>query len=635
MVFKFLLILLVSAFPLSLKASKIYHVDTSVDLSAFISGLKQITNDSIIVNLSEGTYFLKKTIRFNVEYRVPIKIVGHGRVIISGSEPLAEWIEVPNGLWRTKQIVNYDVRQLNVNGILAVRARTPNTGVSYLKGGTVDFKDGDEVGYSVLLPNDFDTEIKAIKVNESPIINLLRLFTHSKAIVTSVNKEKNSLTFKERFTHSYFTPNNLTGVFLENYFAALDSPGEWYQDGEGYIYYMPREGERINDITIAYAKLSKLVSISGTANNLAGNISFKDVVFEGCDVVGSESGIPPYQSAYTLDAAISAIYAHNININDCEFRGLGGNAIWMMDKCEDCTINNNYIHDIGGGGVKIGGLNISHEYVSQNILVNNNIINRFGRVYLGATGIFLTYAHHCNISHNDISDAYYSGISAGFSWGYGKSPTHDNIISYNKITNLGHGLLKGFAGIYTLGVSPGTIIKNNYISEIKSKGSGGFGIYTDEGSSEILIENNVTYNCSGSFHQHYGSNNVVRNNIFAFGKEDNLLFSIIRKPEDLQLTLKKNIVLVSNGDVISGEAINNGSFYINENCLYNVNGKELTVNGKSLESWLKKKNFSFVTDNPKFKGPERGDFRLSSKRVTKVIGFKPIDLSKVGADWRP
>jgi hypothetical protein len=97
-------------------------------------------------------------------------------------------------------------------------------------------------------------------------------------------------------------------------------------------------------------------------------------------------------------------------------------------------------------------------------------------------------------------------------------------------------------GIYTLGVQPGTVLRGNLIHDVQKHNYGGWGIYLDEGSSHILVEGNVCYRTSSQgFNQHYGRENVVRHNVFAYGGEGQT--SLTRPESHRSFTLERNLLI--------------------------------------------------------------------------------------------
>ena len=139
--------------------------------------------------------------------------------------------------------------------------------------------------------------------------------------------------------------------------------------------------------------------------------------------------------------------------------------------------------------------------------------------------------------------------TAAFRWAgrgeWAKSLAHDNIIEYNHAHDIGQGWLNDMGAIYTLGSQPGTVIRNNLLHDVRHSAYIGRGIYLVAGSSNMLVENNVIDNTStAGFGQSFGKGNVLRNNVFAFGRDAQLEPNggNARSPQANSFTFARNIV---------------------------------------------------------------------------------------------
>jgi parallel beta-helix repeat protein len=183
--------------------------------------------------------------------------------------------------------------------------------------------------------------------------------------------------------------------------------------------------------------------------------------------------------------------------------------------------------------------------------------------------------------------------------------------------------------IYTLGVQPGTRIRYNLIHDVRAFTYGGWGIYPDEGSSDMLIENNIVYNCkSAGFHQHYGRDNLVRNNIFAFNRENQLMRSRV-EPHN-SFTLEHNIVYFGQGRLL-GSNWTGDKFTMKSNIYYDARGANIRFADKSFTEWTAAgHDQGSVIADPLFVNAGNLNFRLRPESPALKMGFRQIDVSTVG-----
>jgi hypothetical protein len=264
------------------------------------------------------------------------------------------------------------------------------------------------------------------------------------------------------------------------------------------------------------------------------------------------------------------------------------------------------------------------------VILSDNEIGDGGRRYHQAVGVLIGRCTGVQLLHNHIHDLDYSGVSVGWTWGYQNGEAYGNIIEYNHIHHIGRGMLSDMGGIYTLGVQPGTRLRYNHIHDVESRGYGGWGIYNDEGSSYILVENNLVYRTkSNPYNQHYGRDNIIRNNIFAFGREAQ--FSRGRVEPHNSFFFTNNILYFdTDGAVLAGNW-KELQATIDRNLYCNASGRPLSFAGQPFEEWQAQgaDQHSLIAD-PLFKDPAGGDFNLDPNSPAFSLGFVPFDLSTVG-----
>ncbi len=439
---------------------------------------------------------------------------------------------------------------------------------------------------------------------------------------------------------------------FENVKEALSLPGEWYLDrGEEKLYYIPQAGDTVENTVLYAGGCEQLITLDSVEN-----ISFQGINFENTDwghIDGEHFGKwlfeshPAYdnivyggvhpQAAFEIPAAIYVTASTGVNFTDCRFENISYTAVKFDKASKNCDITSCRFNEIGANAVFIHG-DFVVPATTQDINVTDCHISNYGRIFNNAIGVLLTHAIDCSISNNEIHDGWYTGVSVGWNWGYSDNPTNNIKICNNLIYNIGNGWLSDMGGIYTLGIQPDTVISGNEIYNVGcdegAYGYGGWGIYLDEGSSFMTVENNLVYDCSSqTFHQHYGEDNIIRNNIFAFGGEG--AFIITKNEEHNSLFLKNNI-LVTDNSMMYARTIDMDWFVDDSNLYWDYKNGGNVMSGYSMSLFDRKDipmmvgrgyyNNGVFTD-PLFKDVANRDFTPATNSPALDAGFVPWEYN--------
>ena len=590
-----------------------------------------------VIKVRAGTYTLKEPFVLNAQDGAPdghIVYEGEGnqKPIITGGRRITGWKKGANGVWTAEipevRAGTWYFQSLWVNGERRPRARTPNEG--YLHA-AARAPEGFDPRSAFVYRND---DIKDWPDLQDVNVIMFHNWEASRHRIQSVDPARHLVQLTGPAPWPLLEATDR--YIVENAPDALDAPGEWYLNRHtGVLSYIPKQGEDMRRAVVIAPTIAQLVRIEGNPDqgDFVQNVTFRNLAFEYSDWVLPHQGYADPQAAVSISPAVQVDGARAITLDRLEVSHVGGYGVGFLHACRDCSLTQSFIHDLGAGGVKIGETSLPQQtdLRTESCRIENNFIHDGGNVYPSGCGVLALQTSYNTIRHNEISDFYYTGVSVGWSWGYAPSSAHHNLIADNHIHHLGFGVLSDMGGIYTLGVAPGTILRHNRIHDVESFSYGGWGIYPDEGSTTLTIEDNIVYNCkSASFHQHYGRDNLIRNNIWAFGREYQLMRT--RNEDHRSFIFEHNIVYYTQGDLL-GSNWQGGpdKFTMDYNVYWNASGSPVTFQGASLSAWQARglDQHSVVAD-PLFVNPSAYDFRLKPTSPALALGFKPIRMEGFG-----
>jgi hypothetical protein len=329
--------------------------------------------------------------------------------------------------------------------------------------------------------------------------------------------------------------------FFQNAYALL-APGHWSLDlTQREIYYVPAAGQSMGDVTVLAPVLSTLLNVQGTLDNPVHDLSFQGLQFsygtwtqpdtvqgdaemqadwtltgpnaantQGTCADSHPHGTCPFASWTRTPANVVLSATHDVTMEGDTFSHLGGAGLDLEYGSQNDLIQGNEFTDIAASAIQLGSTDdplpsyvmADNREVNANDTITDNYIHNVANRWLGGVGLWVGYAQHAVITHNQIDDVPYSGISIGWAGWHSSfiDPNNDpnvnadNLISDNLIFNYLQTLGDGGA-IYTNGSQASGWSTQLVISGNVAYGGTNtdFSLYTDTGSQYVDLTQNVVY----------------------------------------------------------------------------------------------------------------------------------------------
>ncbi|MFI4874131.1 MAG: right-handed parallel beta-helix repeat-containing protein [Blastopirellula sp. JB062] len=517
-------------------------------LKTFAAALAKLTRSrdvgDVDVILHDGIYAIEKPIEIGPHHlptngKLTFRAAPGARPSVSGGREITGWQVSEEGVWTTQipavKSGDWRFRELFVNSAPATRARHPNEGYLRIERTLPDRRSG-----FTFSPGEVPGEAVGAE------LVFLHDWSMSRIKIASIDQATRTL--KTAHPIGASAPHYAIDHFekqprfrLENHPTLLDMPGEWHLDeASGKLAYLPRDGETINNVKFYAPVAPQLLILRGTEETPIKGVRFEGIEFlyaawrlpaEGyassqATMHERRDGSPHSRGRGIMPAAILWELAEDCAFVDGRIANLGCSGIWIGSRTKNCRVERCLIEDVSGNGVNIGEdrnrrvngkpwSEAAPEQIARGNAVVDCVIRRCGRQFFGSIGVWVAFAAETQVTQNEITDLPYTGVSVGWLWNPTPTPVEKNVVSANHIHHVMQQLSDG-GGIYTLGRQPGTKLVENHIHDIPLNAgrAESNGMFLDEGSDQITIENNLIYRLDRSpLRFHKAEKMFVLNNV--------------------------------------------------------------------------------------------------------------------------
>lgn len=463
------------------------------------------------------------------------------RPVLSGARAITGWQASAHGRWTAKVPDGVTPRQLFVDGERAVRARGEACAAAVCHATKSGMTGATAAGVaSWARPAAAEAVIRVRWRNYHCRIAGVEgdLLTFAQPCWT--NSSSGTGRTGPAWDTTAVDSSRYTGVsYFENAVELLDRPGEFAWDPDARtITYLPRPGQDMRRVAAVTPSVEHLVVLDAAHDIRLSGLTFSYAAYHQPDTdegyAGTQAGLTLTGATGPVDhagryytkpsAAVTVRGGRDIAVDHAAFTRLGGAGLIFESGTKDSAVTHSTFTDLSSGAVYVGDTdpNPPAALAGEHNTVAYNTISRIGVEYTDAVGIWAGYEAGLTVDHNSLDHLPYSGISVGWGWNQPeaqKSVLRDNKITNNRITDamlVEYGQHDGSA-IYTQGAQPSTVISGNYInrSAYGNTERDGNGVYLDEQSSYILVENNVITRVGYKWVSNwagYGVQNTVRGN---------------------------------------------------------------------------------------------------------------------------